>query len=131
MGFGIHITNKSIEIVQATTSDNDGSLGHFAVTTNIAPSDIAKAAALQYHDIDINNSHNLFKTVALRRKGIKGKHAKKNDDDDELSNDSDVDEATREESAPNDPKHQRISNVSLAKMAQRNTDYSNLLNFRS
>lgn len=130
MSMNVYIVGKVTESVHAATSDNDGNLGHFAVTTNTAPSDIAKAAALQYHDIDINNSHNLFKSMALRRKGIKGKFAKKNDDDDEDAGDSDVDETTREESAPNDPKHQRISNVNLAKMAQCNTDLSNRIKFR-
>lgn len=131
MNINVYAVGKAIEAVQGTTgSGNDGNLGDFAVTTNPIPSDIAKAAALQYHDIDINSTHSLFRSVASRRKGIKGKHAKRNDDDEEVSGDFDVDEATREESAPNDPKHQRVSNVRLAKMAQLNADYLNLLNFR-
>lgn len=123
--------NKVKEAVQGSTTESDGNLGQFAVTTNAAPSDIAKAAALAYHDIDINNSHNLFKSVVLRRKKVKGKHALKNKDDEEVPNDSDVDEATREESAPNDPKHQRISNVYLAKKAQSNADLANRIQFRN
>lgn len=128
---GIYMINKLGEAIQGKLPEADGNLGHFAVTTNAVPSDIAKAAALQYHDIiEINNSHNLFKSMALRRKSIKGKHAKKNDDDEEDSNDSDVDEATKEESAPNDPRQRRINNVNLAKMAQRNIDYLNSKAFR-
>lgn len=108
-----------VEIIPGMTSsaNTDGNLGHFTVTT-AQPSDITKAAALQYHDFDINGSHNLFK-FTVRRKGIKSKFARRNDDDEE-DGDSDVDETTREESAPNDPRHQRNPNVVIAKLAKGN-----------
>ncbi len=127
---GIYMINKVNEVFQGKAPETDGNFSHFAVTTNAVPTDIAKAAAIQHH-FDIDGSHNLFKSIALRRKGIKSKHAKKNDDDEEYSNDSDVDEVTKEESVPNDPRQRRINNVNLARMAQRNADSLNQKAFRT
>ena len=91
------ITSKAIDTAQVAISPSSvgGALGGHSVVQNNEASDIARAAAVQYHDIE--GDERVFTkttTLARRQKRIKSKFAKRADGDDDLD-DPDVDEATR------------------------------------
>lgn len=128
-----HLTAHKIkENLQAIiTGHSNGNLGSFSVSTANQPADdIAKSAALQYHEVDTDGAQAFHKKFVLLRKRVgKSKFAKKSSlDDDETDEDEDVDvdEATGEGAPSNDPKYQRIINAHLVRLAQNNALHADI-----
>jgi len=124
------LANAAERIAKANISGGSGlqgSLGNFNVSTstNSTPTDIAKAAALAYHfDVDGDLGPLLSKTQwSHRKRTIRSKFAKKGSNIDEDPDDPEVDEATREESAENDSKYQRLLNAHIARQAKDRASY--------
>lgn len=118
----LRAVHKITQNLQETITERfNGNLGSFSVsTTNYPADDIAKAAALQYHEVDADSTQAFYKKFVLWRKRVsKSKFAKKSLDDEEYT-DPDVDETTGEETPSNDPKYQRIINAHLVRLAQNN-----------
>ncbi|PWU04980.1 MAG: hypothetical protein C5B43_03935 [Verrucomicrobia bacterium] len=118
-----NLTYKAIETIQETLLEQtNGNLGSFSVSANDGNgNDIAKSSAIQYHEIDIDDSKAFHKKFVLDRKRIaKSKFAKKSIEDLDDEEDPDIDEPTGEGSAYNDTKYQRLIKSHLVKLAQNN-----------
>lgn len=125
-GIPISYVSRIVQGDPTTSADSKTTLGSFSVSTSAAtsPSDIAKAASLQYHiSKDVDPEHTQYighRNLARRKKGFRSKFAKKSIAEDEEYDDPDVDEATGEESPHNDSKYKRLHNVHIAKKFKRN-----------
>lgn len=122
------LVNKAIDNINESLESKDGTLGQFSVSLiNNNASDIAKSAALQYHEIDIDEGKAFYKKYVFLKKRVgKSKFGKKTIDGTEEENDPDVDEPTEEGSAYNDTKYQRLIKAHLVKLAQNNSLRANI-----
>jgi hypothetical protein len=97
---------------------SSGQLGSHSVSTNSTASDIARAAALNYHEVDVEPDLKAFlRKWTHRKKSFKSKFAK-NTDESSDPDDPDIDEAVREEKADNHPAHRQNLNIHIARRAQ-------------
>lgn len=126
-----YLAAKAFEnIYKSLLEDSKGNLGTFSVSMiDGCANDIAKAAALQYHELDMDESKAFHKKYVLLKKRVgKSKFAKKTIEDLEEDNDPEVDEPTEEGSAFNDPKYQRLIKAHIVKLAQNNALRASLSN---
>lgn len=123
--FSINNTNENPKNIL----EQDGSWGQFSVSNiDNNGNDIAKASALQYHEIDIDPGKDFYKKFVFLRKRVgKSKFAKKTiEDTEDDEEDPEVDEATGEGSAYNDSKYQRMIRAHLIRLAQNSSLRANL-----
>lgn len=123
-GVSLAVT-KAVDSIFSTGSS--GRFGAHSVLLNPNPSDIARAAAIQFHDVD-GPFHHINKRIT--KKVFKSKHTKKTGDDDGEEDPTEVDEATREEAPHNETQKTGISTVQLANKARIGAAIANQRPFR-
>ncbi len=126
-----YLGSKAFDNIYQTILENtNGNLGAFSVTiVDGSANDIAKSAAIQYHEIDIDDAKAFHKKYVLLKKRVgKSKFAKKTIEDLEEDNDPEVDEPTEEGSPYNETKYQRLIKAHIVKLAQNNALRASILN---
>lgn len=123
-----NLVNKIDLIKESSLENTNGNLGSFSVSLlDSSANDIAKSAALQYHEIDIDEGKSFYKKYVFLKKRVgKSKFAKKSSELDEEEDDPDVDEPTGEGTAYNDSKYQRLIKAHLVKLAQNHSLRANI-----